>query len=118
MARADMHRLEARVASFAAVTRPKRSVKPAFPFSIDTHPQLTPEILAAAGFYHTPVEGEEDACTCFLCPLALSGWDADDNPHIEHLGRDKPCAWKELVCTLEVDRLNGGPGRLRWVLRC
>lgn len=110
---ADMHRLEARIASFAAVTRPKRLAKLAFPLSPDTHPRLTPASLASAGFYHTPVSEEEDACTCFLCPLALSGWDEDDNPHVEHVGRDTPCAWKELVCALEVDQLEGGPGRLR-----
>jgi hypothetical protein len=112
-AAADMHRLEARVASFTAVTRPKRAAKIAFPLSADSHPDLTPASLASAGFYHTPVAGEEDACTCFLCPLALSGWDEGDNPHVEHVGRDTPCAWRELVCALEVDRINGGPGRLR-----
>ncbi|KLT40797.1 hypothetical protein CC85DRAFT_248758 [Cutaneotrichosporon oleaginosum] len=108
-----MQRLEARVASFSAVVRPKRAAKPAWPLARDTHPALTPAALAAAGFYHTPVAGEEDACMCFLCPLALSGWDAGDNPHVEHVGRDTPCAWKELVCALEVDRLRGGPGRAR-----
>ncbi|GMK57232.1 hypothetical protein CspeluHIS016_0400660 [Cutaneotrichosporon spelunceum] len=109
----DMHRLETRITSFAAVTRPKRSAKIAFPLDPATYPALTPVSLAAAGFYHTPAPEEEDACSCFLCPLALSGWDEGDNPHIEHVGRDSPCAWKELVCALEVDRLEGGPGRLR-----
>lgn len=112
-ASADMHRLEARIASFDAVTRPKRAAKVAFPLSADEYPNLTPEILAAAGFYHTPTASDPDNCRCFMCHLTLGGWETGDNPHVEHLKRDCECAWREIVCTLEVDRTEGGPGRLR-----
>lgn len=115
-----MQCLEARLASFEAVTKPKRSAKVAFPLDPKTYPNLTPKALAIAGFYHTPGKATEvdthDTCRCFLCGLVLGGWDEDDDPHAEHVKRDGECAWKEVVCRVEVDQANGGPGRLRWAV--
>jgi len=113
-----MQCLDARIASFAAITRPKRSAKIAFPLDAKTYPHLTPNALAMAGFYHFPSADADDpdaddTCKCFLCELVLGGWDTDDNPFVEHVKRDSECAWKEIVCRLEVDRMQGGPGRMR-----
>lgn len=103
--------------SYAAVTRPKKHAKVAFPLSAESHPFLTPAALAAAGFYHYPGKESDpeshDTCRCFLCGLVLGGWDEDDDPFAEHVKREGDCAWKELVCRIEVDRASGGPGRLR-----
>ncbi|BEI96908.1 hypothetical protein CcaverHIS631_0204970 [Cutaneotrichosporon cavernicola] len=109
MAPTDMYRIEARIASFAAVTRPKRLAKVAFPLDPSTHPALTPASLAAAGFYHTPSSGEEDTCSCFLwficapsktspdgttCPLCnyeVVEWEEDDDPMTIHKRKEPEC---------------------------
>lgn len=117
--RTTMQCLEARIASFEAVTRPKRSAKVGFPLSAAEYPHLTPSSIAGAGFYHYPGRESEtdshDTCRCFFCGLILGGWDQDDDPFAEHVKREGDCAWKELVCRLQVDKVEGGPGRLRYV---
>ncbi|TXT13160.1 hypothetical protein VHUM_01561 [Vanrija humicola] len=112
-----MQRLDARLASFEAITKPKKSAKPGFPLSEATHPRLTPELLARAGFYHAPGKAADthDTCRCFMCGLELGGWDEDDDPFVEHLKREGSCGWKEVVCRIEVDDLDTGEGRGRLV---
>ncbi|KAL1407248.1 hypothetical protein Q8F55_006666 [Vanrija albida] len=112
-----MQRLDARLASFEAVTKPKKSAKVGFPLSDATHPRLTPELLARAGFYHAPGKAVDthDTCKCFMCDLELGGWDEDDDPFVEHLKREGSCGWKEVVCRIEVDEVSTGEGRGRLV---
>lgn len=114
-----MQCLEARLKSYDAVTRPKRAAKVAFPLDPEQYPYLTPAALSKAGFYHQPGKEKDvdshDTCKCFMCGLVLGGWDEDDDPFAEHVRRDGECAWKEVICRIEVDRANGGEGRLRFV---
>lgn len=114
-----MQCLEARLKSYDAVSRPKRAAKVAFPLDPAQYPNLTPVALARAGFYHIPGKEKDvdshDSCKCFMCGLELGGWDEDDDPFAEHVRRDGECAWKEVICRNEVDRANGGEGRLRYV---
>ncbi|EKD00282.1 hypothetical protein A1Q2_05459 [Trichosporon asahii var. asahii CBS 8904] len=113
-----MQCLEARLKSYDAVTRPKRAAKVAFPLDPEQYPYLTPAALSKAGFYHQPGKEKDvdshDTCKCFMCGLVLGGWDEDDDPFAEHVRRDGECAWKEVICRIEVDRANGGEGRLRY----
>lgn len=109
---------DTRLASFAAILKPKTRAKPAFPLSPFTHPHLTPQNLAEAGFYHSTSQAAADlpdTCRCFRCDVALGGWDKGDDPFEEHLKRGG-CAWAELVCWLKVDgRKHPDGGRKRWV---
>jgi hypothetical protein len=100
--------LDARVASFEAITKPKSKAKPAFPLDPSVYPHLTPKNLAAAGFYHLPGPEADsfDTCSCFLCGLRLGGWDEDDDPFKEHVKRGS-CAWAELVCQAKIRREKG-----------
>ena len=96
---------EARLDSFAPTFRPKARSKPGFPLTPLTHPHLTPENLAEAGFYHSLTQSSADrpdTCRCFRCDVQLGGWDPGDDPFEEHLKRGE-CAWAELVCWLKVD---------------
>ena len=36
--------------------------------------------MGKAGFVYTPEAEGDDTATCFYCNLALSGWDAEDDP--------------------------------------
>lgn len=45
-----------------------------WPHSSSTHPNCTPELLAAAGFYYAPTEGYLDLCKCHYCGLRLRDW--------------------------------------------
>jgi len=114
-----MQVLDARLSSFSSTLRPKSRGKPVFPQTSTTHPHLTPQNLAEAGFYHSLTQGSgdlADICRCFLCNVQLGGWDAGDDPFEEHLKRGG-CAWADLVCVLKVDGrkdpIHGG--RKRWV---
>ncbi|WWC59525.1 uncharacterized protein I303_102081 [Kwoniella dejecticola CBS 10117] len=100
-----MQNLDARLASFEAITKPKSKAKPAFPLSSKTHPHLTADALSKAGFYHTPGSSEEslDNCTCFLCNVELGGWDEEDDPFQEHSRRGN-CAWAEMICTVKIEK--------------
>ena len=112
-----MQVLDARVSSFPPISRPKSRAKPAFPLSHNTHPHLTPQNLAEAGFYHASTQrpsGFPDICRCYLCDVQLGGWDPNDDPFEEHVKR-QGCAWADLVCALKVDGrkdpVNGGRKR-------
>ncbi|GLB41611.1 putative baculoviral inhibition of apoptosis protein repeat [Lyophyllum shimeji] len=43
--------------------------------------------MARAGFVFTPQHVGDDLATCLYCNVALSGWDADDDPLEEHRKR-------------------------------
>ena len=45
---------------------------------------LTPERLAAAGFFASPTPKAPDRVVCFACENALTNWDPTDDPWIEH----------------------------------
>lgn len=49
--------------------------------------------LANAGFYFNPSPENPDNCTCFLCEKGLDGWEAGDDPLIEHLTHASHCGW-------------------------
>ncbi|KAJ3558252.1 hypothetical protein NM688_g1031 [Phlebia brevispora] len=44
--------------------------------------------MAKAGFAYTPQSPADDTASCFYCGVALSGWDADDDPLEEHRKRE------------------------------
>ncbi|KAJ2728205.1 hypothetical protein H4S00_001101 [Coemansia sp. D1744] len=62
---------------------------------------VTPEKLAAAGFYYTPEFPADDTATCAFCGYALGDWEADDEPIAEHSKRSADCLFF---------RLNPAPG--------
>jgi hypothetical protein len=45
---------------------------------------LTPERLAAAGFFASPTPKAPDRVVCFSCENALTNWDPTDDPWVEH----------------------------------
>mmetsp|Transcript_48604 Transcript_48604/g.152530 ORF Transcript_48604/g.152530 Transcript_48604/m.152530 type:complete len:675 (+) Transcript_48604:116-2140(+) len=45
---------------------------------------LTPQRLAAAGFYAAPTSKAPDRVVCFACENALTNWDPTDDPWLEH----------------------------------
>ncbi len=57
-------------------------------FNSASWPQLgasvTPERLAAAGFYSLPTTESPDRVVCFSCENALMNWGPTDDPWIEH----------------------------------
>ncbi|KAJ3367433.1 hypothetical protein GGF31_007526 [Allomyces arbusculus] len=72
------------------------------------HATPTPEMLAAAGFYHDPFPDESlDSVNCFQCGKPLGDWDPDDDPYKEHVGHTTDCAWARAVCLPEMCRLQG-----------
>ncbi|WWD07597.1 hypothetical protein V865_005698 [Kwoniella europaea PYCC6329] len=100
-----MQNLDTRLQSFNTIAKPKSKVKPGFPLTENTHPQLTPDLLSQAGFYHTPGSTEEswDNCKCFMCNLELGGWDEGDDPFEEHSKRGN-CAWADMVCKVKIEK--------------
>ncbi|WVQ98132.1 hypothetical protein IAU59_005254 [Kwoniella sp. CBS 9459] len=96
---------DSRAATFEAILKPKSKAKPAFPLSPTTHPLLTPDALAQAGFYHTPGSSSTatDNCKCFLCGVELGGWDEEDDPFEEHARRGN-CAWADMVCSVKLEK--------------
>lgn len=98
-----MQSLAARIASFKPPTRRTKSSLPNWSISASTHPKITPENLAEAGFFFNPSVEEPDNCQCFSCGLQLGGWDEDDDPFVEQCKR-ADCAWGEMVCAPRVAR--------------
>nr|XP_031289323.1 baculoviral IAP repeat-containing protein 7 isoform X1 [Camelus dromedarius] len=69
---------------------------------------VQPELLAAAGFFHT---GQQDKVRCFFCYGGLQSWERGDDPWTEHArwfprcefllrtkGRDFVCSVQESCC--------------------
>ncbi|KAI9672064.1 MAG: hypothetical protein M1831_001877 [Alyxoria varia] len=77
------------------------------------HKTPKPEQLAKAGFYYKPTASSNDSVTCFLCQKSLDGWDAGDNPAIEHLNHVPDCGWAINVCieqrSQDMDRAEEDP---------
>ncbi|KAF5914116.1 hypothetical protein HPG69_012478 [Diceros bicornis minor] len=96
------------------------SARPAFPGMGSEELQLAsfydwpltamvrPELLAAAGFFHT---GQQDKMRCFFCHGSLQSWEQGDDPWTEHAkwfprcefllqtkGRDFVCSVQESCC--------------------
>jgi hypothetical protein len=80
-----------RLASFTT----KRSRKLKWPHA-STH-SITPESLAAAGFYSKAFDGAADAAKCFMCGCTLANWADGDDALDEHLSHAKGfCAFAEV----------------------
>ncbi|KAJ1979381.1 GTP-binding nuclear protein gsp1/Ran [Dimargaris xerosporica] len=58
----------------------------------------TPETLAKAGFFFNPHQLSRDAVQCFLCHKSLDGWEAADDPFVEHLEHSGECPWALVIC--------------------
>lgn len=55
------------------------------PFPLQQTFPLTPDKLAAAGFYSSPIPSCPDRCVCFGCGLTLNSWARSDDPLLQHL---------------------------------
>ncbi|KAM3561107.1 hypothetical protein ARSEF4850_003380 [Beauveria asiatica] len=94
---------DGRLASFRKTTRRRGSTagRGAKPLNWP-HKQMTPASLANAGFYFNPSSNNPDNCTCFLCQKGLDGWEAGDDPLVEHLTHASHCGWA-VVKAIEAD---------------
>ena len=54
--------------------------------------------LAEAGFFFRPTASAPDNAACFLCQENLDGWEANDDPAVEHLKLSPQCGWAINVC--------------------
>ncbi|KAG8862812.1 hypothetical protein FRB96_000822 [Tulasnella sp. 330] len=84
--------------------------------------RATPTVLAEAGFYYPHQEvlqaGEySDEAVCFMCNHSLSGWEPNDDPHVEHAKRidQLKCPWAIAICSVQADR--HGPGSSQWLFK-
>ncbi|KAF3817486.1 hypothetical protein GH733_012777 [Mirounga leonina] len=81
---------------------------------------VRPELLAAAGFFHT---GQQDKVRCFFCYGGLQSWEQGDDPWTEHAkwfprcefllqtkGWDFVCNVQEACCHLPGSWGSGGAG--------
>lgn len=57
------------------------------------HKSPEAESMARAGFFFTPSASEPDLVQCFLCDKRLDGWDAEDDPLVEHLAHCPDCGF-------------------------
>jgi len=67
--------------------------------------------LAEAGFYFSPTPKKEDFdnVTCFMCQKQLGDWEKEDDPFALHFAKcAEKCAWANLRCGLQYDRVEGG----------
>ncbi|KAG8997849.1 hypothetical protein FRB94_002898 [Tulasnella sp. JGI-2019a] len=84
--------------------------------------RATPTTLAEAGFSYphqvaTKVGEYNDEAVCFMCEHSLSGWEADDDPYVEHAKRAEQlkCPWGMAVCSIQADRV--GPDSKQWAFK-
>ncbi|KAK6512683.1 hypothetical protein TWF506_008858 [Arthrobotrys conoides] len=61
-----------------------------------SHP--APELMARAGFYFKPTQGEEDNSACFLCQKNMSFWETEDDPAEQHGRHGTTCGWALTMC--------------------
>ncbi|KAJ6789181.1 hypothetical protein PWT90_03305 [Aphanocladium album] len=94
---------DGRVASFRKTTKKRGSTagRAAKPLNWP-HKQITPASLAKAGFYFNPSPENPDNCTCFLCEKGLDGWEAGDDPLVEHLKHASHCGWA-IISAIEAE---------------
>lgn len=58
--------------------------------------KCTKKAMARSGFYHCNISGELDGVRCFCCLKELDGWDATDDPWLEHR-RNNNCLFANLA---------------------
>lgn len=93
------HTLQSRLASFkVSESKPRRRTSVSSKKKLKTvegwpHDFLSPEALAAAGFYYAPLVEGDDNVKCFLCAKMLAGWEEGDVPIDEHLKHSGTCGW-------------------------
>ncbi|OAR00523.1 hypothetical protein LLEC1_03816 [Akanthomyces lecanii] len=94
---------DGRLASFRKTTKKRGSIigRGGKPLNWP-HKQITPASLAKAGFYFNPSPDNPDNCTCFLCQKGLDGWEAGDDPLVEHLTHASHCGWA-VVSAIEAE---------------
>lgn len=66
------------------------------------HRNIAPASLAHAGFFFNPSPTNPDNVTCFLCHKGLDGWEAGDDPLLEHLKHAPECGWA-IVAAIEAE---------------
>ncbi|KAH7150134.1 hypothetical protein B0J13DRAFT_673863 [Dactylonectria estremocensis] len=66
------------------------------------HRNIAPASLAHAGFFYNPSPANPDNATCFLCHKGLDGWEAGDDPLLEHLKHSPDCGWA-IVAAIEAE---------------
>ncbi|KAM5348000.1 hypothetical protein ACJ41O_007824 [Fusarium nematophilum] len=66
------------------------------------HKNITPASLARAGLFFNPAPQNPDNVTCFLCHKGLDGWEAGDDPLLEHLKHAPECGWA-VVAAIEAE---------------
>ncbi|KAH7160957.1 hypothetical protein EDB81DRAFT_332977 [Dactylonectria macrodidyma] len=66
------------------------------------HRTIAPASLARAGFFYNPSPASPDNATCFLCHKGLDGWEAGDDPLLEHLKHSPDCGWA-IVAAIEAE---------------
>lgn len=47
--------------------------------------------MAEAGFYWKGTKTDNDVAACFLCEKVLDGWEATDDPWVEHRTHAPQC---------------------------
>lgn len=62
--------------------------------------------LAEAGLFYHPTDVSPDNTTCFLCQSNLDGWEAGDDPVVEHLNLSPECGWAINVA-IELEKKDG-----------
>ncbi|KAF4450890.1 Protein bir1 [Fusarium austroafricanum] len=66
------------------------------------HKSITPASLARAGLFFNPTPQNPDNASCFLCHKGLDGWEANDDPLVEHLTHSPECGWA-VVAAIEAE---------------
>ncbi|KAF7559916.1 hypothetical protein G7046_g4241 [Stylonectria norvegica] len=66
------------------------------------HKSIAPASMARAGLFYSPTSASPDNVICFLCHKGLDGWEADDDPLIEHLKHSPDCGWA-IVAAIEAE---------------
>ncbi|RSL71971.1 hypothetical protein CEP54_001002 [Fusarium duplospermum] len=57
------------------------------------HKNISAASLARAGLFFNPTSQSPDNVNCFLCHKGLDGWEAFDDPLLEHLKHAPECGW-------------------------
>ncbi|KFA48686.1 hypothetical protein S40293_08516 [Stachybotrys chartarum IBT 40293] len=86
---------EGRLASFQRTTKKRASGaggRGAKPLNWP-HKSIPPADLARAGFFFNPTPESPDNVVCFLCRKGMDGWEAGDDPLVEHLKHSPACGW-------------------------
>ncbi|KAM6521311.1 hypothetical protein FSOLCH5_006070 [Fusarium solani] len=66
------------------------------------HKNISAASLARAGLFFNPTPQSPDNVNCFLCHKGLDGWEAFDDPLLEHLKHAPECGWA-VVAAIEAE---------------